>query len=104
MSERGKSEAEAEEHARLDVWLWRARFFKTRPLATEFVIRKGVRLARGGLPVRKIIKAGYSLTQGDILAFSIGGRPFHLQVLDFGSRRGPAAEAALLYHLLLDDQ
>jgi ribosome-associated heat shock protein Hsp15 len=91
-----------DDQARLDVWLWRARFFKTRPMASEFIAKKGVRLARGGLPVRKINKAGYALTLGDVLVFSIGGRPFHLEILDFGTRRGPPAEAALLYKMLLD--
>jgi ribosome-associated heat shock protein Hsp15 len=93
-----------DDHARLDVWLWRARFFKTRPMAGEFIAKKGVRLARGGLPVRKINKAGYALTLGDVLAFSIGGKPFHLEVQGFGARRGPPAEAQLLYHMLLEGQ
>jgi ribosome-associated heat shock protein Hsp15 len=96
--------SEEEDRTRLDVWLWRARFFKTRPLATDFITRKGVRLARGGLPVRKIVKAGYALSLGDELAFSIGGNPVHLEVRDFGTRRGPPAEAQLLYHMLLESQ
>jgi ribosome-associated heat shock protein Hsp15 len=95
--------SEADDHARLDVWLWRARFFKTRAIASEYVTRKGVRLERVGLPVRKIVKAGHSLTVGDALAFTISGRSVHVRVDDFGTRRGPAREAELLYTMLLDE-
>lgn len=89
---------EEADRARLDVWLWRARFFKTRSLATEFVSRKGVRLARGGLAVRKIDKPGYTIAPGDVLAFAIAGHPFHVEILALGVRRGPASEAVLLYN------
>jgi ribosome-associated heat shock protein Hsp15 len=96
------SEADGD-HARLDVWLWRARFFKTRALATDFITRKGVRLARGGLPVRKIVKAGHGLALGDVLAFSLNGKSVHLEILDFGTRRGPPSEALGLYKMLLGE-
>lgn len=89
--------SEDADRARLDVWLWRARFFKTRSLASEFVSRKGVRLARGGLAVRKIDKPGYTIAPGDVLAFAISGHPFHVEILALGVRRGPASEAILLY-------
>ena len=36
-----------EDACRIDVWLWRARFFKTRSLAARIVEDGGVRLARG---------------------------------------------------------
>ena len=40
--------SEAGETCRVDVWLWRARFFKTRSLAARIVEAGGVRLMRGG--------------------------------------------------------
>ncbi|GIU66490.1 S4 domain-containing protein [Candidatus Phycosocius spiralis] len=85
------------ETARLDVWLWRARFFKTRSLATEFVTRKGVRVQRLGFQVRKIDKPGYHITLGDQLAFAFGGQLHHIEVRAMGVRRGPASEAFMLY-------
>lgn len=49
---------------RLDKWLWCARFFKTRALASEFCETAGVRIA--GQPVRK---AHYQIRVGDVLTF-----------------------------------
>lgn len=88
------------DRARLDVWLWRARFFKTRALASSFVSGKGVRIERGGLPVRKIDKPGYVVAPGDRLAFALGGKAFVLVIADLGTRRGPPAEAAGLYEIV----
>lgn len=50
---------------RLDKWLWCARFFKSRALASEFCEAVGVRVA--GQPVRK---AHYQVRIGDVLTFS----------------------------------
>ena len=33
---------------RLDVWLWRTRFFKTRALSGTYIRKRGVRLTRNG--------------------------------------------------------
>ena len=38
----------AEDALRIDVWLWRARFFKTRSLAARMIDDGRVRLTRGG--------------------------------------------------------
>ena len=46
---------------RLDVWLWRARFFKTRSLAAGHVRRRGVRLSHNG-QTRRVDKPGQVIT------------------------------------------
>lgn len=51
---------------RLDKWLWHARFFKTRSLASAFCESVGVRI--GGQPVRK---AHYLLRVGDVMTFAL---------------------------------
>lgn len=89
---------------RLDVWLWRARFFKTRSLATDFVSGKGVRLSRND-QLRKVSKPGFRIMPGDIVSFPRGGQIVSVQVLDHGERRGPASEARELYtDLSINDQ
>ena len=89
------SETQGEE-IRVDIWLWRARFFKTRALATDYVSRKGIRITRHG-QTRKSDKAGQRICAGDILTFYKAKSIETVEVLQIGDRRGPAAEAQTLY-------
>ena len=81
---------------RIDVWLWRARFFKTRSLAARIVEDGGVRLTRGGART-PIDKPSRAVRQGDVLAFTQGARWIAVKVEALGERRGPATEARGLY-------
>jgi len=81
---------------RADVWLWRARFFKTRSLAAKFVDEGRIRLTRSGTESR-VDKPSRTLKPGDVVVFGLGGRLIAVRVLDCGERRGPATEARGLY-------
>ena len=81
---------------RLDVWLWRARFFKSRSLAAAVVDAGRVRLSRAGQETR-LDKASRTVKPGDGVVFALNGRLTAVEVLDCGVRRGPAAEARALY-------
>lgn len=87
----------SEDAARIDVWLWRARFFKTRSLAARFVEEGRVRLTRPGGEEVRLDKASRSVRAGDQLVFAIGGRVIAVTVEALGDRRGPATEARALY-------
>jgi ribosomal 50S subunit-recycling heat shock protein len=87
------------EACRIDVWLWRARFFKTRSLAARFVESGRVRLSHAGLESR-IDKPGRPVRPGDALVFALGGRLTAIRIERLGARRGPAAEAQGLYAAL----
>ena len=88
--------SEAGESCRIDVWLWRARMFKTRSLAARFVEEGRVRLMRGGAETR-LDKASRTIRPGDGLVFALGGKVTALRVAGLGERRGPASEARELY-------
>jgi len=90
---------EAQETCRADVWLWRARFFKTRSLAARIIEDGGVRLARGGARA-PLDKPSRSLRPGDVVAFAQGPRWLAVKVEALGERRGPAPEARALYSLI----
>lgn len=89
--------AGAVERVRLDKWLWRARFFRTRTLAATAV--SGGRVRVNGARMRK---PGHALKPGDVLTISHGGRASVVCVREAGLRRGPASEARALYEDLTD--
>ena len=86
----------SETSCRIDVWLWRARFAKSRSLAAAMVERGAVRLTHNGVQSR-LDKPSRSVHVGDGLVFALGGRLVDLTVLQMGERRGPAEEARALY-------
>jgi ribosomal 50S subunit-recycling heat shock protein len=88
-----------DEACRIDVWLWRARFFKTRALAARAVDEGRIRLTRAGQDSR-LDKPSRTVRPGDGLVFALGGRLTVVRVEALGERRGPAPEARLLYSAL----
>lgn len=81
-----------EDTRRLDRWLWYARFFKSRTLASRFS-------ATGKLRVNStpVTKAHCALRVGDVLTFPKGPHIRVIKVVELGTRRGPAVEARTLY-------
>ena len=76
---------------RLDKWLWAARFFKTRSLASEEIGRGRVLL--NGQPV----KASRELRLGDLLRLRQGLVEREVWVRGLSHVRGPAPQAQALY-------
>ena len=89
----------AAQSCRIDLWLWRARFAKTRRLAADMVERGAIRLTHHGVQTR-LDKPSRSVHPGDDLLFAQGGRLIAVRVLQTGERRGPPEEARALYATL----
>ena len=83
---------ESRESRRLDKWLWYARFFKSRSLATKSCASGKLRLNE-----KVVRKAHYGLRVGDVLTFPRGPHIRVVRVVGLGTRRGPAPEAQALY-------
>lgn len=90
-----------EDAVRADVWLWRARFFKSRSGAAKLIDEGRVRWSRDGAAGR-LDKPARLVKPGDTLVFAVGGRAVAVRVETLGVRRGPPAEARALYTLLED--
>ena len=77
---------------RLDTWLWAARFFKTRQLASTAI--DGGKIELNG---QTVTKRGKPVRLGDRLVISKGGMRFEVDVAGLNPKRGPAAEAQQMY-------
>jgi ribosome-associated heat shock protein Hsp15 len=76
---------------RLDKWLWAARFFKTRSLATQAIDHGQVKLNG------ERIKPAREIRPGDRLVIHIGEFDWTLTVNALSMQRGPAPVAQRLY-------
>ena len=76
---------------RLDKWLWAARFYRTRTLATAAVESGQVRVAG------ERVKPSRALREGDRVTIRKAGFEWNATVLALAERRGSAADAAKLY-------
>ncbi len=79
------------EGTRIDKWLWAARFFKTRSLASEAVERGRVKLND------ERCKPARALKLGDLLDIDNGSTEWQVRVLGLSEQRGPATVARQLY-------
>jgi ribosome-associated heat shock protein Hsp15 len=80
----------SEHRVRIDKWLWAARFFKTRSLATEAV--QGGRVHVDGARV----KPARDVRLGDRIEIVMGQTTMAVVVTALADRRGSATAAALL--------
>jgi len=76
---------------RLDVWLWAARFFKTRALAKKAIEGGKVELNQAAGKASKAVRVG------DRLNVARGEERFDIEVAALGEQRGSAAQAQSLY-------
>jgi ribosome-associated heat shock protein Hsp15 len=76
---------------RIDKWLWAARFFKTRALASKACELGRVESTGQGVKPSREVRAG------DLLRVKNESGEFQVEVLGLSEMRGPAAVAQTLY-------
>ena len=83
--------AEPANAVRLDLWLWAARFFKTRSLAKQAI--EAGRVEVGG----QAVKPSRPVKVGEKLMVRRGDERFDIEVLGLADKRGSATVAQTLY-------
>ena len=87
------------ESIRLDKWLWQARFFKSRALASKICAAGRVRIDG-----ERVTKAHAAIRPGHVLTFPQARDIRVVRVIAIGTRRGPAVEARTLYEDVVVDE
>ena len=77
---------------RLDRFLFFSRAIKSRTLAQKIIETGAIRVNS-----EKTIDSDHRVGAGDVLTMAIHNRIVVWKILDAGTRRGPASEAAMLY-------
>ena len=91
LSQMSQAETPAAGRVRIDKWLWAARFYKTRSLATEAV--EGGKVHVNG----DRVKAARPLRAGDQVRIRRGTDEVEVAVTALAEQRGPASAAQALY-------
>lgn len=83
--------AESPPEVRADIWLWAARFYKTRSLAKQMLVGGKVQIAGQAIKPSRMLRAG------DVLTVNRAGELYEITVLAVSEMRGPAVKAQALY-------
>jgi ribosome-associated heat shock protein Hsp15 len=86
-----RKEKKKPESVRIDRWLWAARFYKSRTLATRACDGGKIDVNGNGAKAHKSVKPG------DLVEISIGDWRRKVKILQLSEKRGPASVASLLY-------
>ena len=82
---------------RIDKWLWAARFYKTRSLATDAIDAGHVRRATVGSISGDRLKPALVVKVGDSFTIQRGDNVQEITVMAMSDRRGSATDAAILF-------
>jgi ribosome-associated heat shock protein Hsp15 len=82
---------ESPPEVRADIWLWAARFYKTRSLAKQMLVGGKVQIAGQAIKPSRMLRAG------DVLTVNRANELYEITVLAVSEMRGPAVKAQALY-------
>lgn len=85
------------DRVRIDKWLWHARFYRTRTSAQSAASAGIIRLNG-----HRVDKCSAVVGPGDVLTLPRGRDVAVVRVLAIAPRRGPPAQARLLYEILTE--